>query len=194
VEGRAENRKKLSSILSFASPAVGLEFVLFYWRILKMPNWCENDLEIVGPLAEVRDLFEKIKNQNELLNVLRRNPSGHSLSWRFHHWGTKWEVDPSELEFSEFGGDSGILYGRFESAWGPPVEAFVYFGENNPNLTINLYYNEPLLGFAGEISISAGIVSVNRCVSYAECNPDEIRNCVGEDLDNVFLISYQSEV
>ena len=93
-----------------------------------MPNWCMNDVLISGPKEKITDLYNKIMDTGGLLEVM-----SHQGEWDYSNavdkWGTKWDVDPENLEI-EFEKEEGSISGTVDSAWSPPVEAFKTFLNN----------------------------------------------------------------
>jgi hypothetical protein len=120
-----------------------------------MPNWCDNYVEIKGPkkvLDEIEDIVKEENNDKErkhgLLNHLRPMPKEEKdnwYQWSIDNWGTKWDI----TEFYGTKRDGDKLCFSFQSAWGPPEEAFDYFYDNNDDVSINLKYYEPGMDFAG---------------------------------------------
>jgi hypothetical protein len=140
-----------------------------------MPNWCNNNIEIVGPKNKVDALIEGAK-KGEFLNTLFPMPqalegttadgsenkellakTGYSdwYGWRTANWSTKWDVDVYEGSIQEqeelFGKDDGdkrVIFG-FDSAWSPPIGACEQYLENNNDMSIRLAYYEPGCDFMG---------------------------------------------
>lgn len=78
-------------------------------------------------------------------------------SWRIHNWGCKWPE--SDLSVSQEYGTAGMtsdgttvftIAFRFETPWGPPIEAFEKISNDYPELLFCLYFEEPGMGFCGE--------------------------------------------
>ena len=103
-----------------------------------MPNWCMNDVLISGPKEKITDLYNKIMDTGGLLEVM--SPQGE--------WGTKWDVDPENLEI-EIEKEAGSISGTVDSAWSPPIEAFKTFLNNNPECVAELRYYESGMEFIG---------------------------------------------
>jgi hypothetical protein len=178
-----------------------------------MPNWCENQTQLVGPVEKVKKLWEEIQKKKELLAVIRPEPDYETTAvprafgpegsadgtwgdWRVLNWGTKWDVDASVLSFDSYS-DTGTIEGFFETAWSPPVEAFIYFGTKNPDFSISLRYHEPGMRFAGELAMYGGVVSANDYHEYGKCKSvEEVQNLIDDELDVLFGISdgLESEV
>ena len=140
-----------------------------------MPNWCNNNIEIVGPKHKVDALIEGAK-KGEFLNTLFPMPkalegttadgsenkellakTGYSdwYGWRTANWSTKWDVDvyddsiqEQEELFGKDDGDKRVTFG-FDSAWSPPIGACEQYLENNNDMSIRLAYYEPGMDFMG---------------------------------------------
>ena len=141
-----------------------------------MPNWCNNNISIVGPKAKVDKLINGAR-KGEFVNTLRpmpkqlddtTSPSSSAdkpqpivegfdnwYDWRVENWGTKWDVDIYEGSISEqeelFGKDDSdkkVDFG-FDSAWAPPIVALAEYLDNNSDVSIRLVYYEPGCDFMG---------------------------------------------
>lgn len=64
--------------------------------------------------------------------------------WRYENWGVKWEV---EVHTSEFDGD--LLFIGFDSAWGPPNEAFRQLA--SMGYEFDMYFFEGGMDFCGHM-------------------------------------------
>jgi len=138
-----------------------------------MPNWCENKLKMTGPKDLIVALYERAVSLSEttnegLLEAMRPMPEAlkettaprdkpNWYDWAIDHWGTKWDVETNDLHLSvdEVEGKATIV-GFFDSAWSPPLEALVWYGEQHPDVEIELGFLEGGLGFAGVLTISDG--------------------------------------
>ena len=136
-----------------------------------MPNWCNNSITITGPKDKITSLYaEAVKGdvagqETGLLNSMvpmpqelhdTTAPSQDGLNWydwRVANWGTKWEVSSEGLELSE---DGTEITGWFDSAWAPPLGAFSTFLERNEDCSLECYYEEPGMDFAGKFSGDGG--------------------------------------
>jgi len=109
-----------------------------------MPNWCMNTVEITGELPKLKAIKAAAESGKFLEYLV---PIGE---WDYDKaveaWGTKWEV--TEV-FCEIDYDKNTLYLDFNSAWGPPIEAY-YKGEADHNIRITAYYYESGMMFAGK--------------------------------------------
>lgn len=127
-----------------------------------MPNWCNNSITITGPKDKITALYnEAIKDADDetgLLNAMMPMPvelhdttspseEPNWYDWRVNNWGTKWEVSSEGLELSE---DGTEITGWFDSAWAPPLGAFQHYIEQNDDVHITCFYEEPGMDFAGK--------------------------------------------
>ena len=138
-----------------------------------MPNWCNNNISISGPVETIKQLWEDANLEGEaggLLNAMVPMPkelsettkgSGDELQteqydgftnwydWSVARWGTKWDVSTEGLEFTDNGDGTAEITGWFESAWAPPIEAYNRFLDDMSNCSIDASYHEPGMDFAG---------------------------------------------
>ena len=142
-----------------------------------MPNWCNNNIEIIGPKAKVDKLIEGAK-KGEFINtlypmpkeledtqstsddeVMKKQPvvDGHNnwYDWRVANWSTKWDCDiydgsiqEQEELFGKDDGDKRVTFG-FDTAWSPPIGACEEYLTNNNDMSIKLTYYEPGMDFMG---------------------------------------------
>ena len=153
-----------------------------------MPNWCENDITLIGP----KDVLEEIMATELLLKNLipwpkeiekfektTNIPKGEIKArkelekkygvstlydWCITYWGTKWDIDihnPLEIEDDPIRGDKSYsVMTSFSSAWSPPVKAFktVYERYKDRGLDIVLYYFEAGCAFLGSMVTDKGKV------------------------------------
>jgi hypothetical protein len=110
-----------------------------------MPNWCENRIKISGSTEKINKLWEKVESDG-LLNTLRPQPKNleeyENIDWRLQKWGTKWEVNTQDLCVEDNGDGTSDIYGDFDSAWSPPVEAYIAFNKMNNGCEVEGWYSE----------------------------------------------------
>jgi len=138
-----------------------------------MPNWCNNNISISGPIETIKQLWEEANQEGEdggLLNAMVPMPkelrettkgSGDELQtekydgftnwydWSVARWGTKWDVSTEGLEFTDNGDGTATIEGWFDSAWAPPIEAYNTFCDDMDNCSLEASYHEPGMDFAG---------------------------------------------
>ena len=134
-----------------------------------MPNWCNNTITLTGPKEKITAIYAKAKKDDALLQQLKPMPQeldgttspapkegkvqplvdgfDNWYDWRVQNWGTKWDVDMEGLELSSGG---RTITGWFDSAWSPPIHAYEYFLTANEDCSINSYYYEGGMDFAGQ--------------------------------------------
>jgi hypothetical protein len=110
-----------------------------------MPNWCENRIRISGSTEKINKLWEKVESDG-LLNTLRPQPNNleeyENIDWRLQKWGTKWEVNTQDLCVEDNGDGTSDIYGDFDSAWSPPIEAYIAFNEADNGCEVEGWYSE----------------------------------------------------
>lgn len=137
-----------------------------------MPNWCNNTLSIQGPTDTLKPLWEEANREGSgLLNAMKPMPAelegttspapkqgtpqplvdgfDNWYDWRVQNWGTKWDVDTEGLEFKDNGDGTASILGWFDSAWAPPIEAYNTFLDDMDNCTLESFYEEGGMDFAG---------------------------------------------
>ncbi|WP_175888080.1 hypothetical protein [Burkholderia contaminans] len=81
--------------------------------------------------------------------------------WRLENWGTKWN---SYDCFAET--DEDHIYMQFSTAWSPCTPVVKKLIEDNPELAFSFSYDEPGMGFRGEIEGSNGQVTKDHYEEY----------------------------
>ena len=120
---------------------------------MKMPNWCNNDLQISNEDTSKIDSIEKFlkefdanKDQDKtgLLHFLITNPTGEwDYSWSVENWGTKWDIQLYDWNRT----DENTISLSFDSAWSPPIAAYDTLTEEGYDIYAN--YLEEGMGFVG---------------------------------------------
>lgn len=167
-----------------------------------MPNWCNNSIEISGPADKIQKLFDAATTSTDtgLLHAMVAMPAelkgttspsdGENwYSWCVSNWGTKWEVDSSNLEIvHDTASNTASIYGWFDSAWAPPIAALVSYGEQNTDVQIELFYNEPGMAFCGKLTVADGEAD-DDYQEYDGATSEDVRELIGAELDDFFCIS-----
>jgi len=96
-------------------------------------------------------------------------------SWRSSNWGTRSVYDTS------LGEKDGVMNYVFNSPWSPPVEFFKHICEQYPLLDFTLNFEEPGMGFEGDLKIEAGSVVEEEDRDYV---PKHCCEC-GEHIDDL---------
>ena len=134
-----------------------------------MPNWCNNTLTIQGPTDTVKPLWDEAQKTG-LLNAIKPMPKeledttsptpddkvqpivdgfDNWYDWRVANWGCKWDVDTEGLEYHDNGDGTASIAGWFDSPWGPPIEAYNTFCDDNDGCHLESFYEEGGMDFAG---------------------------------------------
>jgi hypothetical protein len=110
-----------------------------------MANFCDNRIKISGSTEKINKLWEKVESDG-LLNTLRPQPNNleeyENIDWRLQKWGTKWEVNTQDLCVEDNGDGTSDIYGDFDSAWSPPIEAYIAFNEADNGCEVEGWYSE----------------------------------------------------
>ena len=144
-----------------------------------MPNWCQNNLSIYGKQEEMKKIMEIItirEDEYSLLDTLYPTPEELNIGdvsiqtvseqqtanfekfgykswyeWRIDKWGTKWpETDISVgQEYTENQDGTSVIAFNFDTAWGPPIDAFNKISKDYPDVLFCLYFEETGMGFCG---------------------------------------------
>ena len=142
-----------------------------------MPNWCNNTLSIQGPTDTLKPLWDEANREGSgLLNAMKPMPqeladttsptpkegqAGYKgpqpviegcdnwYDWRVANWGCKWDVDTEGLEYVANGDGTASIAGWFDSPWAPPIEAYNTFLDDMANCTLESFYEEGGMDFAG---------------------------------------------
>lgn len=67
--------------------------------------------------------------------------------WSIENWGTKWDVNPNEVD--QLGDQEDYLELHFNTAWSPPVPWVKALREAFPDAEITAFYDEPGMQAAG---------------------------------------------
>ena len=136
-----------------------------------MPNWCENRIKISGSTEKINKLWEKVESDG-LLNTLRPQPNNleeyENIDWRLQKWGTKWEVNTQDLCVEDNGDGTSDIYGDFDSAWSPPIEAYIAFNEADNGCEVEGWYFELGCDFCGLYNLKEGHLHCNNVSSELE--------------------------
>lgn len=115
-----------------------------------MPNWCNNTAVINGPKPVIDEIKAVLAdNEKGLLSWMRpmlQAESENWYDWCVTNWGTKWDIN--EAFIGDDCEEDSITF-SFDTAWGPPIEAFRHWAERDGRVTYRLTYVEPGMGFVG---------------------------------------------
>lgn len=120
-----------------------------------MPNWCNNAVEISGPTDAIDTLWQDAHREDKGLLSAMAPLDEWDYKDAIGTWGTKWDVDMDETSLSLHtrggGGEYATITGHFDTAWGPPTEAFNTWLENNPECEAELLFFEGGNDFCGSL-------------------------------------------
>ena len=102
--------------------------------------------------------------------------------WNINNWGTKWDVSLENVERQ----DPNTVTAAFDSAWAPPIEAYVKL--LSLGFEIEAMYYEPGMAFVGKF-VGNEHGYDDDCIEYGEFNSQTVREAIGEELDDYFGIS-----
>ena len=147
-----------------------------------MPNWCSNHAVIThedpAMIQKIVDLIEK--EECKWFQNIMPYPNGEwDYDWCVANWGTKWEPQIYDHRIED-----GALYIDFDTAWGPAPG--IYEAMTEQGYTISGYYYEPGMAFCGHWE--DGIDDYHE---YGDMKGKDIREHIGEEIDDVFGISEQ---
>ena len=175
-----------------------------------MPNWCNNGLVLThhnpamiqrvvdsaskGLLGEFipcpQELTDTVSGFHgvgtpeqtalEAKQAANREKYGFPTwyEWSIHNWGTKWDVRADTVDRV----DENTVRVSFESAWAPPVDAFRTL--ETLGFNVQAFYYEPGMAFVGIYEDG-----VDECIEYGSCTSKNVREVIGERLDDYFGIS-----
>lgn len=164
-----------------------------------MPNWCNNNIELYHPDKAMVERAAKAFADGTLLNEFIPLPdelkdttapareSNDTLvdkygasdwySWCINNWGTKWDISPYGVEINE----NGVLIGAFDTAWGPPIQAYEAF--ESMGFEVRAYYNEPGMAFCGAYE------GFDESYDYSGMSADEAEDVLPETLNEMYGIT-----
>ena len=108
-----------------------------------MPNWCENQVRINGPVDKIYDMAKAMEREEFLQHLVP--VEGNNFD-RTEKWGTKWDISDVYMEHNV---EDGVIEASFMTAWGPPDACFDTYLMENDDVTIENYFYEPGNAFAG---------------------------------------------
>ena len=123
----------------------------------KMPNWCNNSINIYGDegtISTLTSVLKGLKSNDYVFQSLIGIPSHMSEADYKDKWydtniewfGTKWDISADEHAFT-FGKEEISFF--CETAWSPPIQ----FLENlckMYKINAHIFYSEGGIGFAGQ--------------------------------------------
>ena len=175
-----------------------------------MPNWCNNYLELEHddpemitrarkayadgkllaefcPVPEslhivagmVGDPDEQKKLEEATAKNIELHGYGNWYDFCVNEWGTKWDVG-GDGQVPEVNGNT--FSASFQSAWGPPIQAFEKLEEMG--FTVSAYYYEPGMAFCGVFS-----EGVDDYFDITDMSAEDVADLLPNVLDEMFGIS-----
>lgn len=177
-----------------------------------MPNWCNNYVELTHADSEMLQRAQKAFNEGTLLNEFIPVPASLQITagtvgddndtaqkalerqqqenielhgyanwydYCVNEWGTKWDVG-GDAQRNEIVGNT--FNASFESAWGPPIQAFEKLEEMG--FTVSAYYYEPGMSFCGVFS-----EGVDDYFDITNMSAEDVADLLPDVLDAMFCIS-----
>jgi hypothetical protein len=177
-----------------------------------MPNWCSNYVELTHDNPDMIRRAEDAFNRGELLAEFIPVPAslqivagrvgddndanqkalevqqqenialhGYANWYDFcvGEWGTKWDVG-GDGQVPEINGNT--FSASFQSAWGPPIQAFEKLEEMG--FTVSAYYYEPGMGFCGMFA-----EGFDDYFDITDMDSDAVADLLPDVLDAMFNIS-----
>tara|TARA_B100001996_G_scaffold399_1_gene401 strand:+ start:1438 stop:1950 length:513 start_codon:yes stop_codon:yes gene_type:complete len=133
-----------------------------FQKILPPPDWknlplSEEDLEYlgrkrgeVGELPVEKQYFHPNGNPIENKTLVFESTGVHDdrwYNWQVENWGTKWDVHRDHIEWGDDDEDYCVIH--FDTAWSPPEEIAAELKEKYDRVSIQWFYDEPGMEFAG---------------------------------------------
>jgi hypothetical protein len=175
-----------------------------------MPNWCSNYVELTHAEPEMLQRAQKAFNEGTLLAEFIPVPAslqivagcvgdpdeqkkleeataknielhgyGNWYDYCVNEWGTKWDVG-ADGQRNEIVGNT--FNASFESAWGPPIQAFEKL--EGLGFTVSAYYYESGMGFCGVFS-----EGVDDYFDITDMSAEDVADLLPDVLDEMFGIS-----
>ena len=179
-----------------------------------MPNWCNNyvelehndpvmisraaealgkgellkefipvpaDLQIAAGKVGENGSPEQVAHELQVEQNITKHGYADWYSFCTSEWGTKWDLggDGSQATVDESGKKMTF---SVDSAWSPPIGAYQKLEELG--FTVNAYYYEPGMGYAGTYSDG-----FDNEYNFSDMTSEEVADTIPGDLDEMFNIS-----
>lgn len=143
-----------------------------------MPNWCQCDLTVSGPVRTVIDLLRYARGEHGWFDFGRFVPEPDAptrpepgrpaadLDWRVANWGTKWNARNTRHGRVTGQGEAAAVLVQFATAWTPPKPVIRRAVELFPVLTFDLRYFETGCCFCGRFCCARGGVIADETGDY----------------------------
>jgi len=151
-----------------------------------MPNWCNNSLQLTAASKEeaneLRQHFEKQSEDDWTFFGFFVPETWDEDNWywsRVEAWGTKWDASIGSIDWV----DDYTVCMTFDTAWSPPIATYEAMMEQGWGVSATYY--EPGMCFTGTWSDGEDVHYDYSAVS----DPQELRDLIGEELDDEYGIS-----
>lgn len=144
-----------------------------------MPNWCTNRLVVTGSRGDVEAFYQANKTTSGPLSFDAGVPDSGGEDWhewRVNHWGTKWDVTDADYDRIDDLPEPGRCTATYDftTAWAPPASWLRTVGPRFPGCEFDLHYDEPGMGFAGTVTVTAGgVVETEKPLSGGSCGYED---------------------
>jgi hypothetical protein len=137
-----------------------------------MPNWCENDLHVSGPEADLKDFLAYARGKDgegepTILDFTKFIPipegTKNEAEWCRRHWGTRTDPQDARLDDDEVLNECCIKY---ETAWTPALGPVLAMSARFPGLEFELKYREPNEAYHGRYCCEGGKVTYDKSGEY----------------------------
>jgi hypothetical protein len=131
----------------------------------------------------ILDRAEDSLKRDEFMSEFLPTPNIEDwYEWRVDHWGTKWEVEASVIERTEF-----MIKSVYDSAWAPPIMFYNHLCRIG--FSVRALYYEPGLNFCGIFDNGEDVY-----YDIMGMNCGEIKEMIPEELEKEFdILEYFSE-
>ena len=149
-----------------------------------MPNWCNNHAVITHEdPAKIQEIVDLIKDEDsKWFQTVMPYPNGEwDYDWCVANWGTKWEPQIYDHRIED-----DALFIDFDTAWGPAPG--IYDAMHQLGYGIDVYYYEGGMSFCGHYENG-----VDDYYEIGDLKANQIRDVIGEELDDMYGISEQAE-
>lgn len=158
-----------------------------------MPNWCSNNVHLVGKHKQIRQIMEHNFDFNRIYPEPNYAATDEWYQWRVDHWGTKWNCGGENcigLHFDDLfhniKDEESEVWVWFDSAWSPPIGIYEKLVEQGIN--VEAYYYEPGMNFAGIWENKSDKNIVDFCINVPNSSDEFWSTEEGDALDEQFNI------
>jgi len=179
-----------------------------------MPNWCDNRLEISGPIDAINAFIDGASDEDGSMSILDsylpfppgfhgetvgkfRVFSDRGLNWCLKNWGVKW-ADSDTFVIGRYDDEDTSNVTLFcTTPWGPPEVGMQNVSKLFPQLTFAIAYHEDGAGIAGGSLCKNGEVlsqvDMRHSLPQYEDGSDEQKEEVWYDrLEEMYVRIFQS--